>query len=1102
MADAGTIEAYEAFHAFYTTHPMGQETNYTALTNQMSVDSFIDYVVINDYGVNTSWPWNREFWCAHAPGSKWRWNTPDLDRCFDTNNVGGSLIDDYRTSYPLFKALTNSPVFINRLLQRYAAHLGSTLHSNRVNTILDTLSAEVDGEMPRHIARWAPEGGMPSMASRQLYLNRIKTFNVLRPAKAVSRLQTELGLSRGTASLSITLAGGGNLRIAGVPMTPQFNTTVTLFKNTPVELTADPAPGWRFTGWSTGDTNPTIELTLTADQAITANFTADAEKILPSLIDSDTTLTVADSPCTVTNDLIIPAGVTLTVEPGVTFRMPPGASIYVYGAMNVNGTTNAPVRMLARGSQPWGNLCFVNASGASVVSNLFIRDTSPSRVDPANLKGAIAAYNSTLTVDGADIEALLPFTARLGSSIVRNSRIHILFTGDCINVKNGAALVENNTLIGTTAIDTDGLDFDSVDNGIVRGNRIYAFSSVNGDAIDLGYSLNVQVISNRVFNIYDKGISVGQGTVVHVKRNLIVGCGMGMGIKDWGSTAHVDQNTFARNTVCIAAYVKVEGRGGGTAFVTNCIFSRSKDAPVTVDALSSVTVRYSLSDTLALPGINNLLADPLFTDAGNYDFSLTPGSPAINSGDPLHALDEDSSRADMGAYYQYSALDYPYLVPNLVVINEVLAHSHDTAPDWIELHNNSAQDVNIGGWYLSDDPFVPMKFRIADGTILPGNGYALFYEDRDFGLVSTNAGALIPFALSENGDTVNLFGPSDGLRPDYSEKESFGASATGIGFGRYFKTSSRTYNFVFMATLTPGAPNGAPLVGPVVISEIMYHPPVADAEYLELANITDNPVTLFNTLTSEPWKMTQGVTYTFPTNPPMTLAPHEKILLVRNTAVFAASYTPPAGTRVIQWTSGGLDNNGETVELSMPGDVNTSGVRQYVRVDRVDFTDSTPWPTGPDGSGTSLTRIDEHAYGNDYINWTESTASPGQTVFQQWMDGQSVPGGQNGAGDDPDGDGLRNALEYAIGSSPLNKEPLACHLGTSAAGTQVSFELNVQRPDVTYFIQKSTDAAFTTWTNLPVNWTPGTTSALLLNAMDDSLDATAYYRLAVQLSNP
>lgn len=1103
MAAAGNTASYEAFRDFFTTHDLSQATNYDTMLAQMNVDSFIDYVVINDFGMNTSWPWNREFWCGRAPGSKWQWDVADLDRCFNSANLDSSLIDDFQSGYPLFQALQSNTNFVNRLLQRYAAHLGSTLYPARFDAILNQLNNQVLNEIPRHITRWKSQGGIQSLASRQAQLDEITSFVADRPPQAISHLLSHLGLSRSMANLAVTLSpdGGGNVSVAGVPMTPQYNTTISLFEDTPVELTAEPAPGYTFTGWSNGSTNSTIEITLTGALGITANFQAGAETVLPSSLAGDTTLTAAGSPYTVTNDLIVPPNVTLTIGPGVKFLMPPNASIYVYGAMQVEGTSNAPVQMLARTGQPWGCLGFVNATGSSTLSNLTVRGASLSHLDPVNLNAAISSFHSDLTLDHLDIVANLPVIARGGSTILRNSQLKLLFTGDNINVTAGSALVENNIFTGDAVPDADGVDFNSVTNGIIRGNKLYSFTGINSDALDMGASENMLIESNRIYNIDDKGISVGQGSTVWARRNLFVDCGIGVGVKDFGSTAYIDQDTFARDTLGVAVYQKILGHGGGNAFVTNSIFYRSKTAPVTVDSLSVLDVNYSLSDTVPLAGTGNLLGDPLFTDPAIYDFSLTPASPAINSGDPAHPLDPDGSRADMGAYYTYNADDYPYLVPSVVVVNEVMAHAHGNAPDWIELHNNSGEDLDIGGWYLSDDPDVPMKYRIADDTILPGNGYLIFYEDVNFGAGSPDPGALIPFALSENGESVTIFGPSDGLNPDYIETEDFGASATGVTFGRYYKASSGTYNFVAMATPTPGAANSEPLTGPVVISKIMYHPPVADAEYLELANITTNDVTLFDTNTATPWRMTQGITYDFPTAPPLTLAPGEKILLVRDSAVFATNYTPTAGTRIFQWTSGALDNSGETIEISKPGNTNNAGVRQYIRVDRVDYSDVAPWPPGPDGSGTALARINDQAYGNDFINWTEAGGNPGDGTYQQWVADQNFPDGQSGANDDPDGDGIRNAMEYALGTDPLAASTINWNLTTPGNNTQISYTLGANRPDVGYYIQKAADANFNTWTNLTTTMTPGAGGTFVLSATDSSSDSAAFYRLAIILYN-
>ena len=54
--------------------------------------------------------------------------------------------------------------------------------------------------------------------------------------------------------------------------------------------------------------------------------------------------------------------------------------------------------------------------------------------------------------------------------------------------------------------------------------------------------------------------------------------------------------------------------------------------------------------------------------------------------------------------------------------------------------------------------------------------------------------------------------------------------------------------------------------------------------------------------------------------------------------------------------------------------------RYYIRIDRVSYEDVYPWPTEPDGTGTSLTKNpgDEDLYGNDVANWQSAAATPGE----------------------------------------------------------------------------------------------------------------------------
>ncbi len=321
--------------------------------------------------------------------------------------------------------------------------------------------------------------------------------------------------------------------------------------------------------------------------------------------------------------------------------------------------------------------------------------------------------------------------------------------------------------------------------------------------------------------------------------------------------------------------------------------------------------------------------------------------------------------------------------PGAIVINEVLAHSHGEAPDWLELHNTTPAAINIGGWFLSDNPGYPTKYEISPGVSIPAHGYVVFYENLHFNNQG-DTGCHQPFAFSENGEAAILTSGEGGVITGYTAEESFGASETDVAFGRYQK-STGSFNFVPMSVNTPGYPNAYPKVGPVVISEIMYNPPGnPDAEYVELLNITGSNVAMYDYETGEPWIFEDdgGIAFSFPT-PPVVMSPGERILLIKDSTAFFATFAPAPGTQIFAWYTGALNNAGEKIQLSKPGDVDSSGKRYYIRVDRVVYSDGShpvggdPWPVSADGAGDALHRINAADYGNDVINWHAAAPTPG-----------------------------------------------------------------------------------------------------------------------------
>lgn len=323
-----------------------------------------------------------------------------------------------------------------------------------------------------------------------------------------------------------------------------------------------------------------------------------------------------------------------------------------------------------------------------------------------------------------------------------------------------------------------------------------------------------------------------------------------------------------------------------------------------------------------------------------------------------------------------------------VLINEALTHTDFPVLDQIELFNAGTNDVNVGGWFLTDDPTADIKYVIPAATVIPAGGFLLFDESQ-----FTNGPS--GFSLSSEGDELYLFSAAAGEPTGYSHGFEFGAAQNGVTFGRYVNSQGAEH-FVAQAANTLGASNSLPRVGPVVISEIMFHPPdvfpigsINDSidEFVELYNLTSTNVPLYDlSYPSNTWRLTSGVDFSFPTN--VSIAGNSFVLVVNfnptNTAqlsAFRSKYGVPVGVPVFGPYAGDLDNSGESIRLRRPDTPNTNGSVPYILVDQIDYLDEAPWSKAADGDGASLQRIVVAAYGNDPTNWV--AAAPGASgLFQ------------------------------------------------------------------------------------------------------------------------
>ncbi len=452
-----------------------------------------------------------------------------------------------------------------------------------------------------------------------------------------------------------------------------------------------------------------------------------------------------------TNDVTVPAGMSLTIQANTWVLIDGAASgtvgndILVNGSLQILASEEAPATITCY--QPklrWGQIRFTS-SNQSLLRGVIItrggRGTGEGHTGQTpilKLNGANVSLESCSVTDHADASG--------GPGKIMSADNSTLVFNNCVLARArmgpeiaGTSLLLTNSYVMEMRGPDDSDGFYIHDTG---GKPALITHCVVADGQDdgidtLGATMTVEDCIIRDWNAFAiddaKGISAGFNGHITVRHCLFAECYDAISAKSSGSQMRVtvDRCTVIGTRRALAAAFKSNATSSNIVFqvtnsiirapfATNCLYT---DYPLATNFF----IGYSALQT-NFPGVGNISTDPQFVNASGFDFRLQGTSPCIDAGDPAAALNEpDGSRLDMG-YFRFIAPPPTFSDPRLLPGPQfqlaitafpnrnyiVLASSNFV--DWIRLGTNYQSSDTVS---FTDTTSAGIPCRFCRGHVAP-----------------------------------------------------------------------------------------------------------------------------------------------------------------------------------------------------------------------------------------------------------------------------------------------------------------------------------------------------------------------------------------------
>ena len=306
-------------------HDVSSPENYNYVASKIDIDSLIDCYCAGLYLGTWDWP-NHNYLMWKNSGEaidgnpysdgKWRMGSFDFDYSVGLTyqNFGGvegyqydsfRKMDNAKKDMPtsIFTGLLQYPDFRQRFADRFCSYAYSVFEPGK-------MTAELDDEENRFmdymtLTAWRWNSGRPNsdyntfLSQQKSYyhseMEKMRTFFKRRAEYAVEDMQDYLGISKDGATITVTAQGKGRLSVDSVESDFSGNVWTGSFeKGKKVTLTAIPAGGYVFAGWSGAVSSDSETITVSADKAVTLVCSFRKAEYIRGDVNMDGAVNVAD----------------------------------------------------------------------------------------------------------------------------------------------------------------------------------------------------------------------------------------------------------------------------------------------------------------------------------------------------------------------------------------------------------------------------------------------------------------------------------------------------------------------------------------------------------------------------------------------------------------------------------------------------------------------------------------------------------------------------------------------------------------------------------------------------------------------------------------